>query len=140
MADIEKSFKNDFSTCSFHSFFCIFCFYLCSQGEGYHQHFQESSPSPAGGFGQGVATVFSAPMYSAHRNRGGVLVVRGGGDGTIDALGYDAAPEPALVNRSVIATFGAILILYEVYYYFVLQFYFCTLIDRSIMYFTPTTT
>ncbi|CAM9640399.1 unnamed protein product, partial [Laminaria digitata] len=65
------------------------------QGEGYHQHFQGSAP--ASGIGEGVVTVFSAPMYTTHSNRGGVLVVKG--DGGVDALGYDAAPEPLLVNR-----------------------------------------
>lgn len=67
------------------------------QGEGYHRHFQGCSP--ASDIGEGVATVFSAPMYTTHSNRGGVLVVRG--DGGVDALGYDAAPEPILRNRSV---------------------------------------
>ena len=42
------------------------------------------------GIGEGVVTVFSAPMYTTHSNRGGMLVVKG--DGCVDALGYDAAP------------------------------------------------
>lgn len=46
-----------------------------------------------------MSTVFSAPMYTTHSNRGGVLVVRE--DGGVDPCGYDAAPEPALVNRCV---------------------------------------
>ena len=67
------------------------------QGEGYHHHFQgHCAPS---GTGEGVSTVFSAPMYTTHSNRGGVLLVRG--DGGVDPLGYDAAPEPAVLNRCV---------------------------------------
>lgn len=38
-------------------------------------------------------------MYTTHSNRGGVLLVRG--DGGVDPLGYDAAPEPAVANRCV---------------------------------------
>ena len=68
---------------------------MTHQGDGYHQHFQGSAP--VSGIGEGVVTVFSAPMYTTHSNRGGVLVVKG--DGCVDALGYDAAPEPLLVNR-----------------------------------------
>eukprot|EP00752_Nemacystus_decipiens_P005807 g5253.t1 len=66
------------------------------QGEGYHHHFQgHCAPS---GRGEGVSTVFSAPMYTTHSNRGGVLLVRG--DGGVDPLGYDAAPQPAVVNSA----------------------------------------
>ncbi|CAN0364430.1 unnamed protein product, partial [Hapterophycus canaliculatus] len=64
------------------------------QGEGYHHHFRGHCPESS--TGEGVSTVFSAPMYTTHSNKGGVLVVRE--DGGVDPLGYDAAPEPALVN------------------------------------------
>ncbi|CAM9148960.1 unnamed protein product, partial [Scytosiphon promiscuus] len=45
------------------------------QGEGYHHHFRGHCPESS--TGEGVSTVFSAPMYTTHSNRGGVLVVRG---------------------------------------------------------------
>ncbi|CAN0280372.1 unnamed protein product, partial [Ectocarpus fasciculatus] len=64
------------------------------QGEGFHHHFQGQCPES--NIGEGVSTVFSAPGYTTHSNRGGVLVVKG--DGGVDPQGYDATPEPALIN------------------------------------------
>ncbi|CBJ30140.1 calcineurin A [Ectocarpus siliculosus] len=64
------------------------------QGEGFHHHFQGQCPES--NIGEGVSTVFSAPGYTTHSNRGGVLVVKG--DGGVDPQGYDATPEPVVVN------------------------------------------
>ena len=47
--------------------------------------------------GEGVSTVFSAPMYTSHENRGAVVIVRE--TGVMDAVGYDAVAEPPVVNR-----------------------------------------
>lgn len=77
------------------------------QVEGFHQHFSNATSMRRGGnedrgwtsstMGVGVSTVFSAPMYTSYHNRGGVLLVRD--DGRVDALSYDAAPEPQVTNR-----------------------------------------
>lgn len=83
------------------------------QEKGYYHHFQGCTGvgvevgsfhgkgrKQSSAMGEGVSTVFSAPMYTSHSNRGGVLVVREGG--RVEPLGYDAAPEPDVTNRSVV--------------------------------------